>query len=108
MGYNVDMDQVQTNMVTSAAGVQREWFPNYQTKGVDTLTIDDSSIRAVTHLHITDEDVDRAIRRSSLPIIRKRSIASPTRADVKPPSDPISYHANLADSCFSGQLQVVG
>ena len=30
-------------------------------QGVDTLTIDDSSIRAVTHLHITDEDVDRAI-----------------------------------------------
>ena len=29
--------------------------------GVDTLTIDDSTIRAVTHLHITDDDIDRAI-----------------------------------------------
>ena len=63
MGYNVDMTQVQTNMVYIGCekGTAEEMVSKLSDQGVDTLTIDDSSIRAVTHLHITDEDVDRAI-----------------------------------------------
>ena len=63
MGYNVDMDQVQTNMVYIGCekGSAEGMVSKLSDQGVDTLTIDDSSIRAVTHLHITDEDVDRAI-----------------------------------------------
>ena len=30
-------------------------------EGIDILTINDSTVRAVIHLHITDEDVDRTI-----------------------------------------------
>ena len=30
-------------------------------KGIDIIDIHDSQGRAVTHLHITDEDIDRAI-----------------------------------------------
>ena len=61
--YNVDMDQVQTNMVYIGCekGSAEGMVSKLSDRGVDTLTIDDSSIRAVTHLHITDEDVDRAI-----------------------------------------------
>ena len=63
MGYSVDMDQVQTNMVYIGCkeGSADEMVSKLSKYGVDTLTINDSSIRAVTHLHITDQDIDRAI-----------------------------------------------
>ncbi len=63
MGYSVDMDQVQTNMVYIGCkeGSADEMVSKLSEYGVDTLTINDSSIRAVTHLHITDQDIDRAI-----------------------------------------------
>jgi len=61
--YSVELEQVQTNMVyidckeDGADGL----VASLSQHGVDTLTIDDSTIRVVTHLHITDEDIDRAI-----------------------------------------------
>ena len=61
--FSVDLDQVQTNMVYIGCeeGEADRLVSKLSKQGVDTLTIDDSSIRAVTHLHITDEDIDRAI-----------------------------------------------
>ena len=61
--FTVDLDQVQTNMVYVGCeeGSADDLVSRLSEKGVDTLTIDDSSIRAVTHLHITDEDIDRSI-----------------------------------------------
>ena len=61
--FTVDLDQVQTNMVYVGCeeGSADDLVSRLSEKGVDTLTIDDSSIRVVTHLHITDEDIDRSI-----------------------------------------------
>jgi len=61
--FSVDLDQVQTNMVyiNCAEGESQKLVETLSSHGIDTLTIDNDSIRAVTHLHITDEDIDRAI-----------------------------------------------
>jgi threonine aldolase len=61
--YSVELEQVQTNMVYIGCkeGGADGLVADLSQHGVDTLTIDDSTIRAVTHLHITDEDIGRAI-----------------------------------------------
>ena len=61
--FSVDLEQVETNMVyiNCEEGEADRLVSRLSKQGVDTLTIDESSIRAVTHLHITDEDIDRAI-----------------------------------------------
>jgi len=61
--FSVDLAQVQTNMVYIGCsdGGAEDLVARLSNLGVDTLTIDDSSIRAVTHLHLTDEDIERAI-----------------------------------------------
>jgi len=61
--FSVDLEQVQTNMVYIGCkqGQADDIVSRLSKEGVDALTIDDSSIRVVTHLHITDEDIDRAI-----------------------------------------------
>ena len=61
--YSVELEQVQTNMVYIGCkeGGADGLVGSLSQCGVDTLTIDDSTIRAVTHLHITDEDIGRAI-----------------------------------------------
>ena len=61
--YSVDLDAVQSNMVyvdcreDGAKALVKELAK----MGVDVLDLEDSTIRAVVHLHITDEDIDRAI-----------------------------------------------
>ena len=62
-GYAVDMNSVQTNMVyiSTANGKAQKVVDQLAEHGVDTLTIDDSTVRAVIHLHITDEDIERTI-----------------------------------------------
>ena len=61
--YNVDLNQVQTNMVYVGCekGDSENLVSRLEDKGIKTLTIDDSTIRIVTHLHITDDDVVRTI-----------------------------------------------
>lgn len=61
--FTVDLRQVQTNMVyvECEEGGAEDLVLRLSGHGVDTLTIDDSSIRAVTHLHITDADIERTI-----------------------------------------------
>ncbi len=62
-GFSVNIDQVQTNMVYISCkdGDADGLVSRLSNHGVDILTIDDSSVRAVTHLHITDEDIERTI-----------------------------------------------
>ena len=62
-GFSVNLNQVQTNMVyvTCKDGDADGLVSRLSKHGVDILTIDDTSIRAVTHLHITDEDIERTI-----------------------------------------------
>ena len=60
--FSVDMSTVQTNMVyvkcTSAAS---EVASELQKNGVDVFDISPTHIRVVTHLHITDEDIEAFI-----------------------------------------------
>lgn len=61
-GFSVNLDAVQTNMVyidTEAPAV--DIVTGLAEHGVDLFDIGPHSIRVVTHLHITDEDVARTI-----------------------------------------------
>ena len=61
--FSVDLESVQSNMVyveCSQVGAV-EIRKRLAHRGVDVLDETDSIIRAVTHLHITDEDIDRTI-----------------------------------------------
>ena len=62
-GYSVDLGAVQTNMVyvSCKEGGARALVASLAEQGVDVLDLEESTIRAVMHLHITDEDTDRAI-----------------------------------------------
>ena len=61
--FHVDLDSVATNMVY----VHSEEIQSHQLqeslseRGIDVLTIDDHTIRLVTHLHINQDDVGRTI-----------------------------------------------
>ena len=62
-GYSIDLGSVQTNMVyvDCEEGGAADLVKRLAEKGVDVLDQSESSVRAVVHLHITDEDIDRAI-----------------------------------------------
>ena len=61
--FSVDLDAVQSNMVYISVPYKqaKQTIEALSSHGVDTIEIGDSTIRAVTHLHITDEDIERAI-----------------------------------------------
>ena len=61
--YSVDLNAVQSNMVyVDCREDGAKALVNELAKmGVDVLDLEDSTIRAVVHLHLTDEDIDRAI-----------------------------------------------
>ena len=61
-GFTVDLDSVQTNMVyvDGDLGAQ-QIMTGLAEHGVDVLDVGPTAVRAVVHLHITDEDIDRVI-----------------------------------------------
>ena len=61
--YTVNLNQVQTNMVYVGCeeGDSENLVRRLEDRGIKTLTIDHSTIRIVTHLHITDNDVQKTI-----------------------------------------------
>ena len=61
--YSIDLGSVQSNMVyiDCEEGGAKNLVERLSEKGVDVLDLSESTVRAVTHLHITDEDIDRAI-----------------------------------------------
>lgn len=61
--FSVNIKQVQTNMVyvTCKDGDSDGLVSRLSNHGVDILAIDETSVRAVTHLHITDDDIERTI-----------------------------------------------
>jgi len=61
-GFSVDLDSVETNMVY-IQGDQgaKEILRKLTELGIDVLEVGPIAVRAVTHLHITDEDIDRTI-----------------------------------------------
>ena len=61
--YSVDLGAVQSNMVyvDCAEGGANDLVDSLAGQGIDVLDLSDSTVRAVIHLHITEEDIDRAI-----------------------------------------------
>ena len=61
--FSIDLDTVQSNIVFigTGKGNTKEIIAGLSKKGVEILEIDDSTVRAVFHLHITDNDVEKAI-----------------------------------------------
>jgi len=61
--FSVDLQAVQSNMVfvDTASGAAADLVKSLAEQGIDVLALTDSSIRAVIHLHITDEDIERTI-----------------------------------------------
>jgi threonine aldolase len=57
------MEAVQSNMVfiSCKEGQAQNLVESVAKHGVDVLTIGDSIVRAVVHLHITDEDIQNTI-----------------------------------------------
>jgi len=61
--FSVDLGAVQSNMVyVDCADIgAKQMIERLAQRGVDVLDESDSIVRAVVHLHITDQDIDRAI-----------------------------------------------
>ena len=61
--FSIDLDRVQSNIVFigTGKGNTKEIIAGLSKKGVEILEIDDKTVRAVFHLHITDNDVEKAI-----------------------------------------------
>jgi threonine aldolase len=61
--FSIDLDTVQSNIVFigTGKGKTKEVIAALSEQGVEILEIDDSTVRAVFHLHITDEDLEKAI-----------------------------------------------
>jgi len=61
--FSIDLDTVQSNIVFigTGKGNTKEIIAGLSKKGVEILEIDDSTVRAVFHLHITDNDVEKTI-----------------------------------------------
>ena len=61
--YSVELDAVHSNIVliSTPEGTAKSVVSSLAQQGVDIIDIHDSQVRAVTHLHITDEDIERTI-----------------------------------------------
>ncbi len=61
--FSVNVENVQSNIVFIGVekGSSKKTIEELSKQGVDILDIDDSTIRAVFHLHITDEDLENTI-----------------------------------------------
>ena len=61
--FSVDLDAVQSNMVyvNCLESDSNQIMGRLSQRGVDVLDESESIVRAVVHLHITDEDIERAI-----------------------------------------------
>ncbi|MCH2432131.1 MAG: hypothetical protein MK206_03965, partial [Candidatus Poseidoniia archaeon] len=59
----INVDNVQSNIVFIGVGKgnTEKIIEQLSKQGVDILSTDDSTIRAVFHLHITDQDLENAI-----------------------------------------------
>ena len=62
-GFEVDIGSVQSNMayITCQKKSASTVVSELGTLGIDVLSINEDVVRAVTHLHITDEDISRTI-----------------------------------------------
>lgn len=61
-GFTVGLDTIETNMVYVTGSMDgQDIVDQLAIYGIDVLTVGKNLIRAVVHLHITDEDIEQAI-----------------------------------------------
>lgn len=61
-GFEVDLESVETNMVYIDGDLgAAKILEGLAESGIDVLDVGPTAVRAVVHLHITDEDIERAI-----------------------------------------------
>ena len=61
-GFDVDISTVETNMVyITTNDLASDVIESLSNKGIDALDLGSNMLRLVTHLHITDEDIERTI-----------------------------------------------
>ena len=61
-GFEVDLSTVESNMVyISTESIASDVIQSLADNGIDALDLGPNMIRLVTHLHITDEDINRTI-----------------------------------------------
>lgn len=61
-GVGVDLDAVETNMVyLNTTELAKKWIMELKSEGVDCFALGPNRLRLVTHLHISDEQIDHAI-----------------------------------------------
>ena len=62
-GFSVNLDSVETNMVYIEGDIgAKKILEKLAKQGIDVLEVGPSAVRAVVHLHITDEDIERTIQ----------------------------------------------
>lgn len=62
-GFSVNLDSVETNMVYIEGDLgAKKILEKLAKQGIDVLEVGPSAVRAVVHLHITDEDIERTIQ----------------------------------------------
>ena len=58
----VDLESVQTNMIyLRTESPASDFVDQLATRGIDVLALGSDLVRLVTHLHITDEDIEKTI-----------------------------------------------
>ena len=61
--FTTDLDGVQSNMVYVNCNIpSQDVVDSLSSNGIDVLPVSDDSLRLVTHLHITDKDVNRTVK----------------------------------------------
>ena len=61
-GFYIDLESVETNMIYIDSDMgAKQLMERLADHGIDVLDVGPTAIRAVTHLHVTSEDIDLVI-----------------------------------------------
>jgi len=61
-GFSIDLDSVETNMVYIDSDMgAKNLMHELSLHGIDVLDVGPTAVRAVIHLHVTDEDIEKVI-----------------------------------------------
>ena len=62
-GFTIDLGSVETNMVYIDSDMgAKKLMAELANNGIDVLDVGPTAVRAVVHLHVTDEDIDKVIK----------------------------------------------
>ena len=62
-GFSIDLSSVETNMVYIDSDMgAKKLMSELANHGIDVLDVGPTAVRAVVHLHVTDEDIEKVIQ----------------------------------------------